>query len=91
MMITQVKSHAVTAEKIVGVLPLMGRNTTLMSPDAGLTLVLENKTQHNWLSEAGGPAPAVGDFLVRDDELNATAIVSAAKFKELFSEVSHDE
>lgn len=88
-----VNSHGVAALKIAGVLPLMGRNSVLVSPDQGLTLVLEDGSMHNWLAEKDSTFPSVGDFLVRDEELNVTYIVAASKFSTLFAmtEAGHDE
>jgi hypothetical protein len=79
----RINSHPVAASRIVGVKPLMGRNTELMSPDFGLTLVLEDETQNKWLCEKG-IVPSVGDFLVHDTELNVTYVVTPTKFKKLF-------
>ena len=80
----RVNSHEVEGSKIVGVKPLLGRNTELMSPEFGLTLVLDDDTHHKWLSEKDSVTPTVGDFLVTDKELNVTYVVSATKFETLF-------
>jgi hypothetical protein len=82
-----VKSHEVFATKIVGVLPLTNQNGQLISPEAGLVLLLEDRSRHRWLTEQGGVTPTIGDFLVEDRELLAAFIVSAVKFAELFEVV----
>jgi hypothetical protein len=80
----RVKSHEVFATKITGVLPLTSQNGQLISPEAGLVLLLEDRSRHRWLTEQGGVTPTIGDFLVDDRELRTTFIVSAARFTELF-------
>jgi hypothetical protein len=62
----------------------MDRNDQLMSPESGLTLVLENDAQHKWLSERDGITPTVGDWLVRDDKLKLSLVVDAKTFSALF-------
>lgn len=79
----RVNSHEVEAFKIANVLPLV-MNSAMLSPDAGIVLVLENETRHKWLSEKDGAMPSVGDFFVRDSALNVTYIVDATKFTKLF-------
>jgi hypothetical protein len=81
----QVKSHPVEVARIQSIQPLMGRNTVLMSPDFGLTLILYGGAKTDWLSEKGNPAPKVDDYFVCDDELHVSYIVAAEKFNELFS------
>ena len=80
----RVKTHEVAVTKIVGIQPLMGRNTALMAPDQGLLLVLDSGEKHKWLSEPNAPVPQVGDAFVIDSELGVSLIVPAAKFADLF-------
>ena len=82
----KVKSHVVEASRIICIQPLMGRNNQLMSPDAGLVLVLEDNSKHNWVAEKNSHMPVAGDFLVADRELNVTYVVAATKFAVLFRE-----
>jgi hypothetical protein len=80
----RVASHNVDAVQILRIQPLMGRNTQVMSPDAGLLLVLSDETKQTWLSEKGSIAPTVGDFLVTDTVLNLSYVVAAANFQKMF-------
>jgi hypothetical protein len=80
----KVKAHAIEVARITGVQPLINRNTVLMSPDFGLTLVLDGGAKTDWLSEKGSPAPVPGDWFVHDAELNVSYIVPVQKFNELF-------
>lgn len=85
-MTTHVKAHRVTATKIVSVEPLVSREKVL-SPEAGLLLVLENGKKHQWFSEKAGTMPVVGDLLIADAELNNLIyFVPSGKFAALFSE-----
>jgi hypothetical protein len=79
------RAREVLAAQIVRVEPLMGRNTTLMAPDSGLILVLDDGTKSKWLAEDGS-FPAPDDYVVHDGLLHHDFIVSAAKFRELFTE-----
>jgi hypothetical protein len=87
-MATQVKAHPVTVAKIVSVEPLVTHGKTL-SPEAGLLLVLDNGTKHQWFSEKAVTAsPVVGDFLITDPDLNNLIyFVRSETFAALFSEV----
>ena len=80
------KSHEVTISKIIGLQPLIGRNSQLTSPDVSLILVLENEQKQTWLCEKNAPAPAAGDWFVTDSELHVSYIVAAGKFSDLFEE-----
>jgi hypothetical protein len=82
-----VNSHAIEAARIVSVEPLLAQGK-ILSPEAGLTLVLENGAKHKWLSEKAGSAPSMGDFLIKDDELSVIYFVTANKFSTLFRETS---
>lgn len=77
------KPRAVSAAQVIRVEPMAGRNSTLLSPDAGLVLILDDNTRQRWLAEDGA-MPSVGWYLVRDDELHHDFVVAAAKFAELF-------
>jgi hypothetical protein len=78
-----VREHAVSATRIVQVLPL--RNSAgPMSPDSGLLIVLETGSKHRWLIEDGA-IPAIGSFLVNDADLHNRYVVTAEKFAELFT------
>jgi len=79
----RVSSHEVEGSKIVNVQPLLASGK-MLSPDAGLVLVLENDSKHNWVAEKNNHTPSVGDFLISDTELNVVFVVDAAKFKQLF-------
>ena len=79
----RVSSHEVEGSKIVNVQPLLSQGK-MLSPDAGLVLVLDDNSKHQWVSEKFGITPTVGDFLVADRELNMTYVVAATKFKKLF-------
>lgn len=79
------KPRAVLASQVIRVEPLMSKNTTLLSPDRGLVLVLDDGTKHRWLAEDGA-MPAPDDYLVRDGELHHDFIVPVNKFAELFEE-----
>jgi hypothetical protein len=81
----QVQSHAVEAARIVRVAPLVARDK-MLSPDAGLTLILETNLKHKWLPEKDGAMPVAGDWLVEDRELQIVFVVPAAKFAGLFKE-----
>ena len=83
----RVNSHAVEGSKIVSIQPLVAQGRVL-APNAGLTLVLDDESKNKWLNEPNAPTPAVGDFLVRDDELHVAFVVPAAKFKTLFKEAN---
>ena len=80
------KPREVSAAQVIRVEPLMGRNTALLSPDAGLVLVLDDGTKHRWLAESGA-IPAADDYLVRDAELHHDFVVSQKQFRELFTDV----
>jgi hypothetical protein len=80
----QVKAHDVFAIKIVGVLPLTSQNGNLVSPEAGLVLLLEDRSRHKWLMEHGGVTPSIGDYLVRDEMLHTDYIVGAETYSQLF-------
>jgi hypothetical protein len=86
----RVNSHGVEASRIASVGPLVAQGK-MLSPEAGLVLVLENETSHKWLAEKDGDMPSVGDFLVADKELNVTYVVTATKFKASFEEISRGE
>ena len=79
-----VKSHKVIALKIASVQPLVRSGAGPMSPDAGLTLVLENDSKHDWVTHKNESVPQVGDFLVHDELMNVTYVVPVAKFTALF-------
>jgi hypothetical protein len=77
---TTIKTHPVTARKIVAVEPLVARGQ-MMSPDAGLILVLaDDSAKHTWLGEPGGITPTAGDWFVEDAELAINFVAPAAKF-----------
>ena len=80
-----VKAHSVTAERIVGLQPLVV-NGVMAAPDAGFTLVLADDSKRRWVADKIGAVPSVEDFLVTDPELNVTYVISAAKFSEMFVE-----
>ncbi len=79
----RVNSHEVEGSKIVNVQPLLASGK-MLSPDAGLVLVLEDDSKHNWVAEKNNHTPSVGDFLVTDKELGIVFVVAAAQFQKLF-------
>ncbi|MBZ5662389.1 MAG: hypothetical protein LAO08_18460 [Acidobacteriia bacterium] len=83
--IFRVKAHTVEVARVVTVHPLVAHGA-MMSPSAGLVLILDNGTRHNWILERDGVNPAVGDTLVHDAVLNLHYVVPVAKFAELFAE-----
>lgn len=82
----KVQEHQVTASEIVDMGPLIASGK-MLAPDAGLILLLKDKTTQKWLSEKDGAMPSVGDWLVRDEELKVVYVVPAAKFSTLFREI----
>jgi hypothetical protein len=80
-----VKSHAVTAVRIVQVSPLRAGGQ-ITSPDAGLLIVLEDGSKRKWLLEANTPVPAIGMWMVHDDVLKTDYVVTAEQFSSLFNE-----
>ena len=82
-MATMLRAHAVTAARIISVQPLVTQGR-LVSPDAGLLLVLADGSREKWISEKDNVTPAPGDWLVTDGELHAAYVVSAQKFATLF-------
>lgn len=85
----RMNSHEVEVHKVVNIQPLLGRGgSSLMSPDQGLALILDDGQKINWLAESKQPAPSAGDFLIEDSALGTSILIPAAKFNELFSEVS---
>lgn len=77
------KAHSVDAKKITGLAPLLS-GSGMMSPNAGLILILTDDSKHKWVGGSKEITPTIGDWLVQDTELNATFVVAAAKFSELF-------
>jgi len=76
----RVNSHEVEGSKIVNVQPLLASGK-MLSPDAGLVLVLADDTKHNWVAEKNNNMPSVGDFLISDSELNVVFALDLGKFK----------
>jgi hypothetical protein len=80
-----VKPHAVTGARILRTEPIYNGGA-MVAPDAGLMLVMEDRSKERWVADKFGAVPHVGDFLVRDPELHCTLVVPAARFSELFAE-----
>ena len=59
-----------------------------MAPDQGLALILDDGQKINWLAESKQPVPTAGDYYAEDSVLGISVLIPAAKFNELFSEVS---
>jgi hypothetical protein len=84
MSLVKIKTRTVDAAQIVELQPLFVRGE-MKHLDAGVCLRLSDGSCFTWLaSAADSSAPAVGDYLIRDTALDVAAIVSAAKFSELF-------
>jgi hypothetical protein len=80
----QIRAHEIAAaHKITSVGPLTVRGN-MLSPDAGLLLVLEGGASDTWIIEKCGIVPCAGCWLVQD--LFSTYIVSEEDFKKLFYE-----
>ena len=79
------RSHAVTGQRIVKVEPLIRGGQSIMSPDAGVGLVLESGKRHQYLAEPNVPMPVQGDYFIQDSELQLSFTMPASKFAELFS------
>jgi hypothetical protein len=81
----QMRTHSVTAQRIERVAPLIVGGDKMFAPDKGIVLRLDDGSKLTWMIDTGSPAPQVGDWLVRDADLAATVVVSAAKFAALFA------
>lgn len=79
----KVKAHEVIAQRIQAVQPLVSGGQ-MVSPDAGLTLILENESKQRWLAEQDAVVPKTGDWFVQDAELRSSYTVTDATFKKLF-------
>ena len=79
----KVHAHAVRALRIEKIEPLVVGNMVL-APDAGVRLST-TEGRHKYMAEVGAPMPAIGDWLVWDDELHTTFVVTADQFPELFT------
>jgi hypothetical protein len=80
----QVKAHAVEARKVASVQPLVAHGK-MLSPNDGLTLILDDGTKETWVAEQNAAVPNIGDWFVVDDALRTTFVMPAQKFAELFS------
>jgi hypothetical protein len=76
-------SHMVEANRISSVLPLI-IGDKMLSPDAGIILLLADGTKKKWLAEPNAPMPVVGDFLISNQELHVTYVVNPEQFQRLF-------
>ena len=86
-----VRAHQVAVAKIIEVQPLV-RNSQLLSPDCGLKLVCSDGRSQTWLAEKEKQSvPAVGDFLVYDDHIHVTYVVSAEIFSSMFAPEKENE
>jgi len=85
--IYKMKSHSVQAQLIKALSPLRASSDRVLSPDAGLILELEDGKRIKWMAEPNVPMPTVGDYFAEDNELHTTAVITAAKFSELFETV----
>ena len=82
-----VKAHAVEARKVASVQPLVAHGK-MLSPNDGLTLILDDGTKETWVAEQNAAVPSIGDWFVVDDDLRTRFIAPAAEFEKLF-QVEH--
>lgn len=79
-----VTKHDVQADKIVELGPLVRPGYGPLNPNAGVVLILENGSRHNWVPVNNEPTPQPGDYLVVDAIVGTTYTVPVAKFTALF-------
>ena len=86
MSIYRVNSHEVLAQRIVKVEPLFIGGDRILVPDAGIILRFGDDRKIKWLAEENTPMPQAGDFLVTDNAVKTTYVVSSEVFAALFQQ-----
>jgi len=84
------KSHRVEVYRIRDVAAYRVRGE-IRSPQDALTLILDDDRKVNWIVEAGHEPPELNQFLLVDDRLKISAVITAQQFDLLLCEAPQAE
>jgi hypothetical protein len=81
----QMKSHPVEVSRIRDLAAYRVRGE-IRSPHEAVILILDDDRRVNWIVEAGHESPEIGQFLVVDNVLKISMVITASQFDSLLVE-----